>query len=235
MQPPQYVQQPQYMQPPMQQQYMQLPMQSQYMQPPMQSQYMQPFSYESGSYHDPTHHETTHETKITIKNQKKNKKVGVWLPVIIAVVIIIIVCCLLFSSSDVGEFAPMTKCTTCNEHKTANMPASLTCQSATAKGTKCNWCRPPKEGYDVNAALCNYGVGSKKATGKWVPRAWNIHAKNHKTKKHAKYTTVNAYKIFSINHPPNTASKAICVTMNAKCKNCTHANPINEVCKNHYQ
>jgi hypothetical protein len=196
---------------------------------------MQPLSYKSASYHDPTH-ETTHETKITIKNKKKTKKVGVWLPVIIAVVIIIIVCCLLFSSSDVGVFDPMTKCTTCNQGRAANTPATITCQSATENGTHCNWCRPTKEGYSVKNMACQYGIGSKIANGKLIPRAWDIHVKNNKTKKHAKYTTINAYKIFSANHPKSTASKTkICVTMNAKCKNCTHANPINEVCQNQYQ
>lgn len=258
MQYPQLMQSPQYMQlPPMQQPPMPPPMQQPYMQPPMQQPYMQqqpiqpsymplpmqppydqPPHMQSFEIDHPSSNSSNNTTKITIKTakQKKNEKLAIWLPVVIAITLIIIVCCILFiKPSKPGKFEPMSKCTTCNK---GHDGGTITCQSATDHGTHCVWCRKQTDGYNLkaNPPPCIYGKGSKVATGKWITHAWDVHSKKHRTKKHATYKTVNAYKIWSVNHPKDFAnSKGICATLNAKCKNCTGANPLNQVCPNQYQ
>jgi hypothetical protein len=126
-----------------------------------------------------------------------------------------------------GVFQPMTKCTTC--------PPSKTCQSASADGTKCNWCRPFTKGTNTRSKPCAYGwtdSGKNNLIGNWVNAAWDIKHKKFYTKKHKEYTVVQKYKIASVHHPDG---KGICVPSNgsAICENCTSIVPSpGNKCKN---
>ena len=151
------------------------------------------------------------------KMKKKNSCNGVIIAFVCIVAILVIIYFIIINVvPKKGVFQPITKCTTCPD-------ALLTCQSATEKGSYCNWCRPLTKGTNTRAAICYYGhtySGKNGISGNWINAAWDVKSKKDHTKNHKEYKYVAKYKIASVHHPDG---KAICVPLGgtAICENCT--------------
>jgi len=190
-------------------------------------------SDDSNDPNDPTDTDDPNDTDDADAMDEKMKKSNSCKGVIIAFVCIVAILVIIYFIvihvvPKKGVFQPMTKCTTCPD-------ALLTCQSATEKGSVCNWCRFHSKGTNTRSATCKYGwthSGKENLVGNWINAAWDIKHKKYYTKDHKEYTVVQKYKIASVHHPDG---KAICVPSNgsAICKNCTSIVPLNgNKCKN---